>query len=102
MASSRTKMKMSEDRGRECRRVIMLKTNKIDCIEKIVKEAKRTGVADITAVWRDFHNIKKSLLEVSLHAIAKVAGLKQVYVFWTSTRLPICFHTRYSKRLWNC
>ena len=80
MAAGRTKMKMAEETGRECRRVIMLKTKRLRCIKKIVKEAQKTGVADITLVWRDFHHTKNIMLEVSLEAIAKVARLTNVYV----------------------
>jgi hypothetical protein len=80
MAAGRTKMRMAEETGRECWRVIMLKTKQLRCIENIVKEAQKTGGADITLVWRDFHHTKNIMLEVSLQAIAKVARLKAVYV----------------------
>jgi hypothetical protein len=56
LAPIRLKMKMPEEVGRECKRVTMLKTKRKECIKRIVQHAKVTGVADITQVWRDFHD----------------------------------------------
>ena len=69
MAAGRIKMKMAEETGRECRRLIMLKTKRLRCIKKIVKEAQKTGVADITLVWRDFHHTKTSCLKCRLRQL---------------------------------
>jgi hypothetical protein len=80
LAPIRLKMNMPEEVGRECKRVTMLKTKRKECIKRIVEHAKATGVADITQVWRDFHDAPTSLVEVALAAIATVAKLPDVHV----------------------
>jgi hypothetical protein len=80
MAYGRRKMKMSEEIGKQCNQVVMLKTKKLKCVQAIKAQAITTGVADITRVWRDFQSSTKTMTEVSLEAIAAVATLKNVYV----------------------
>jgi hypothetical protein len=74
LAPLRLQMKMPEEVGRGAlRRVTLMKTKRRECIKRIVQHAKVSGVADITQVWRDFHDSRTSLVEVSLAAIATVA-----------------------------
>jgi hypothetical protein len=79
-APMRIKLHMAEEVGKESKRVTMLKTKRKECIKRIVQHATVSGVADITQVWRDFHNSRKSLVEVGLAAIAAVAKLRNVHV----------------------
>ena len=80
LAPMRLDMNMPDEVGREAMRVIMMKTKRRECIQRIVQHAKVSGVADITQVWRDFHDSQKNLVEVSLLAIAAVAQVQNVYV----------------------
>jgi hypothetical protein len=54
MAEGRKKMKMTDEIGRDCKRVVMLQTKKKECVQGIIAQATAKGVADITRVWRDF------------------------------------------------
>jgi hypothetical protein len=93
MAEGRRKMKMTEDIGRRCNQVLMLKTKRLKCNQVLMLKTKRlkcvqaikaeaivTGAADITRVWREFQSSTKTMAEVSLEAIAAVARLNNVYV----------------------
>jgi hypothetical protein len=80
MASTRIKMHMKEEIGRECRTVHVLKTKKKQCVDSILKNAMSSGVANITHVWREFHACTKVLVQVALAAIRAVAKVKSVYV----------------------
>lgn len=80
MAEGRRKMKMTEEIGRQCHQVLKLKTKRLKCVQAIKAQAIATGAADITRVWRDFQCCTKTMAEVSLEAIAAVAGLNNVYV----------------------
>ena len=68
LAQGRRDMKMSDEIGKNCIKVV------------IVQEAKEKGLADITRVWRDFQSCTKTMIEVCLEAIAAVATMKNVYV----------------------
>jgi hypothetical protein len=59
MAERRKKMKMTDEIGRDCKRVVMLQTKEKQCVQGIITQASATGVADITRVWRDFHSDTK-------------------------------------------
>ncbi len=80
MAEARWKMKMSDEIGKQCTHVVMLKTKRKRCVEAIKAQAIATGVADIARVWREFQSSTKTMAEVSLEAIAAVAKQKDVYV----------------------
>ena len=80
LAPTRMKLRMKEERGRECRTVHVLKTKMKECVQRILKNAMSSGVANITPVWREFHGCKKHLVEVALTAIRAVAKVKSVYV----------------------
>jgi hypothetical protein len=80
LAPLRLQMKMPEEVGRESTRVTMMKTKRRQCIKRIVEHAKVSGVGDITQVWRDSHDSRKSLVAVSLEAVAAVAKLPDVHV----------------------
>ena len=73
-------MKMHDDIGRDCEREVVHKKKRIECVKKIVALAQKTGVADITLVWRDFSACSKTMQKVALKAIAAVCSLKTVYV----------------------
>ncbi len=62
MASTRIKMHMKEDIGRECRTVHVLQTKKKQCVDSILKNAMSSEVANITHVWREFHACTKVLV----------------------------------------
>jgi hypothetical protein len=95
MAEARRKMKMSDEIGKQCTHVVMLKTKRKQCVEAIKAQAIATGVADITCVWREFHYVA----EVSLEAIAAVATLKNVYVL-DIHKMACLFHiTKFKKVL---
>ena len=91
LAEGRYKMRMGTDVGQACKKVIMLKTKRRNCVQGIIKDAVEKGVADITRVWRDFQSCTKTLLEVCLEAIAAVATLKFVYVL-DIHKLTCLFH----------
>jgi hypothetical protein len=91
MAEGRKKMKMTDEIGRDCKRVVMLQTKKKQCIQGIIAQANATGLADITRVWRDFHYDTKVMRKVCLKAIAAVAKLKHVYVL-DIHKLTCLFH----------
>ena len=91
MAEGRKKMKMTDEIGRDCKRVVILQTKKKQCIQGIIAQATATGVADITRVWRDFHYDTKVMRKVCLKAIAAVATLKHVYVL-DIHKLTCLFH----------
>jgi hypothetical protein len=80
LAPMRLRMNMTDEVGRESKRVTVMKTKRIECIKRIVQHAKVSGVADITQVWREFHASRKNLVEVSLEAIAAVAQIQDVHV----------------------
>jgi hypothetical protein len=80
LAPLRLQMKMPEEVGRASKRVTMMKTKRRECIKRIAQHAKVSGVADITQIWRDFHDSRKSLVEVSLEAVAAVVKLPDVHV----------------------
>ena len=75
-------MNMPGEIGRECtsRRVVVHKTKRKKCIQKIVTFAQQTGVADITLVWREFSACSNTMVEVALEAIAAGCSLNNVYV----------------------
>ena len=91
LAQGRYKMRMGTEVGQACKKVIMLKTKRRNCVQGIIKDAVEKGVADITRVWRDFQSCTKTLLEVCLEAIAAVATLKFVYVL-DIHKLTCLFH----------
>ena len=76
MASTRIKMHMKKDIGRECRTVLVLQTKKKQCVDSILKSAMSSGVANITHVWREFHACTKVLVQVALAAIRAVLKLR--------------------------
>ena len=82
LARSRKQMNMPGEIGRECtsRRVVVHKTKRKKCIQKIVTFAQQTGVADITLVWREFSACSNTMVEVALEAIAAGCSLNNVYV----------------------
>jgi hypothetical protein len=80
LAPMRLQINMSDEVGRESKRVTMMKTKRRECIKCIVQHAKVSGVADMTQVWRDFPDSRKNLVEVSLEAIAAVAQVQDVHV----------------------
>ena len=80
LAQGRRDMKMSDEIGKNCIKVVMLRTKRMKCVQGIVQEAKEKGLADITRVWRDFQSCTKTMIEVCLEAIAAVATMKNVYV----------------------
>lgn len=73
LARSRKKMNMPGEIGRECRRVVVHKTKRKKCIQKIVTFAQQTGVADITLVWREFSACLNNVYVLDIH--------KQTYLF---------------------
>ena len=79
-APGRLKMKMHDEIGRDCTREVVHKRKKKDCIQKIVDLAQKTGVADLTLVWRDFSNCRETMLKVALTALTAVCRLPSVYV----------------------
>ncbi len=48
--------------------------------QRIVALAQKTGVADVTLVWREFSACTKTMLDVALEVIGAVCRLKNVYV----------------------
>ena len=80
LARGRLQMNMRGEIGRECKRVVIHKTKKKECIKRIVMIAQITGAANITLVWREFSSCRKTMVEVALEAIAAVCRLKNVYV----------------------
>jgi hypothetical protein len=80
LARSRKQMNMPGEIGRECIRVVVHKTKRKKCIQKIVAFAQQTGVADITLVGREFAACSNTMVEVALKAIAAVCSLNNVYV----------------------
>ena len=91
LAEGRYKMRMGTDVGQACKKVIMLKTKRRNCVQGIIKDAVEKGVADITRVWRDFQSCTKTMVDVCLEAIAAVATLKFVYVL-DIHKLTCLFH----------
>jgi hypothetical protein len=73
-------MNMPGEIGRECIRVVVHKTKRKKCIQKIVAFAQQTGVADITLVWREFSACSNTMVEVALEGIAAGCSLNNVYV----------------------
>jgi hypothetical protein len=80
LARGRLQMNMRGEIGRECKRVVIHKTKKKECIKRLVTMAQSTGAANITLVWREFSSCRKTMVEVALKAIAAVCRLKNVYV----------------------
>ena len=80
LARSRKQMNMPGEIGRECIRVVVHKTKRKKCIQKIVAFAQQTGAADITLVGREFAACSNTMVEVALKAIAAVCSLNNVYV----------------------
>ena len=91
LAEGRYKMRMGTEVGQACKKVIMLKTKRRNCVQGIIKDAVEKGVADITRVWRDFQSCTKTMVDVCLEAIAAVATLKFVYVL-DIHKLTCLFH----------
>ena len=79
-AQTRIKQKMGDEVGRDCRRELIQRTKKKQCVERVIQKAARTGVADITQLWCDFSSSKRDLREVSLKAIKAVVKIKNVHV----------------------
>jgi hypothetical protein len=80
LARGRLQMNMRGEIGRDCKRVLVQKTKRKECIKRIVTIAQRTGVANVTLVWREFSSCSKTMVRVALQAIAAVCSLKNVYV----------------------
>ena len=80
LARGRQKMNMRGEIGRDCKLVVVHKTKRKECIKRIVTIAQRTGVANVTLVWREFSSCSKTMVSVALQAIAAVCRLKNVYV----------------------
>jgi len=80
LARGRLQMNMRDEIGRDCQRVVVHKTKKKECIKRIVTSAQRTGVANVTLVWREFSSCSTTMVGVALEAIAAVCSLKNVYV----------------------
>ena len=100
LAQGRRDMKMSDEIGKNCIKVVMLRTKRMKCVKGIVDEAKEKGVADITRVWRDFQSCTKTMIEVCLEAIAAVAAMKNVYVL-DIHKLTCMFHYPVFKTMLN-
>jgi hypothetical protein len=79
-APARTKMNMVAEIGKACDSVIVQKRKRKECIKRILDLAQKTGVADVTLVWREFSASTKTMLDVALEVIAAVCRLKNVYV----------------------
>ncbi len=79
-APARTKMKMVGEIGKACDSVVVYKRKKKACIKRIVALAQKTGVANVTLVWREFSACTKTMLDVALEVIAAVCRLTNVYV----------------------
>jgi hypothetical protein len=79
-APARTKMKMVSEIGKACDSVVVHKRKKKACIKRIVALAQKTGVADVTLVWREFSACTKTMLDVALEVIGAVCRLKNAYV----------------------
>jgi hypothetical protein len=80
MAPTRMKLKMGDEIGRDCRRALVQEMKKKECVERVINEATRTGVANITILWRHFSASKANLLEMTLRAIKAVAKIATVHV----------------------
>ena len=80
LARGRLQMNMRGEIGRDCKRVLVQKTKRKECIQKIVTIAQRTGVANVTLVRREFSSCSKTMVRVALQAIAAVCSLTNVYV----------------------
>ena len=80
LARGRQQMNMRGEIGRDCKLVVVHKTKRKECIKRIVTIAQRTGVANVTLVWRDFSSCSNTMVRVALQAIAAVCRLKNVYV----------------------
>jgi hypothetical protein len=52
--------------GRACERVVVHKMKRKECIKKIVDSAQRTGVANVTLVWREFSACSKTMVMVAV------------------------------------
>jgi len=100
LAQGRRDMKMSDEIGKNCMKVVMLRTKKKKCVKGIVDYAKEKGVADITRVWRDFQSCTKTMIEVCLEAIGAVATMKNVYVL-DIHKLTCLFHYPVFKKMLN-
>jgi hypothetical protein len=79
LAQGRRQMNMQGEIGRDCKRVVVHKTKRKECMKRIVTIAQRTGVANVTLVWREFSSCRKTMVGVALEAIAAVCRLKNVY-----------------------
>ena len=79
-AAARTKMNMEGEIGKACDRVVVQKLKRKECIKRILELAQRTGVADVTLVWREFSTSTKKMVDVALEAIAACSRLMNVYV----------------------
>jgi hypothetical protein len=64
----------------QCERVVVHEMKRKEYIKKIVYSAQRTGVANVTLVWREFSACSKTMVAVALEVIAAVRSLKNVYV----------------------
>ena len=80
LARCRKQLNMLGEIGRACERVVVHKTKRKQCIKKIVDSAQRTGVANVTLVWREFSACRNTMVAVALEVIAAVCSLKNVYV----------------------
>ena len=95
LARSRKQMNMPGEIGRECRRVVVHKTKRKKCIQKIVAFAQQTGVADITLVWREFSACSNTMVEVALEQRStRTMGNADNPNVWTIAR-------RRDKALWT-
>ena len=80
LAKARMVMNMAGEVGRECQRKLMQKKKVNECIKRIVDQARRTGVADVTIAWREFASLPEILKKIALNAIKIVSRLTNVYV----------------------
>ncbi len=84
--------------GRDCQSVVVHKTKRKECMKRIVTIAQRTGVANVTLVWKEFSSCSKTMVGVALEAIAAVSRLKneygsKMYTSWTFTSRRICLQS---------
>ena len=80
LARCRKQLNMQGEIGRACELVVVHKMKRKECIKKIVDSAQRTGVTNVTLVWREFSACSNTMVAVALEVIAAVCSLKNVYV----------------------
>ena len=80
LARCRKQLNMLDEIGRTCERVVVHKMKRKQCIKKIVDNAQRTGVANVTLIRREFSACRNTMVEVALEVIAAVCSLTNVYV----------------------